>query len=137
MKYINNSNFGIGFERFFTEFEQALAVGPALSYPPHNIVRIGNEGNEFLVELAVAGFSGNELNIEVKNNTLTITGKKTDKDERNYSHKGIGTRAFERSFKLAEQVIVENATLANGILGVSLKLEIPEEKKPRNIAIEY
>jgi len=130
MKY---NTFGIGFDQFFADVERAFKE-PVVTYPPHNIVRLDN--NEFIVELAVAGFSKDELTIELKEKSLLVSGQKNEKDEREYTHKGIGTRSFDRTFKLAEHVIVTDATITNGILGISLKLEIPEEKKPLKINIK-
>ena len=103
-------------------------------YPPHNVVKLDEDN--FVIELAVAGFDTKELGIETVENSLVITGEKHDKDEREYSHKGISTRKFTRRFSLAEHVHVSGASLEHGILSISLERQIPEEKKPRTIKIK-
>ena len=105
-------------------------------YPPYNIERTGE--NAYRVSVAVAGFAENELNIELKENTLTIKGEKQAKTEENAGevlYQGIAARAFERVFQLADFVQVKGATLENGLLHVDLVREIPETKKPRQIPI--
>lgn len=112
----------------------ARADSAAPSYPPFNIEEVGE--NAYRIELAVAGFSDEELEIEVKDSTLTISGRKLDTDEgRAFLHRGIAQRAFERRFQLADHVIVEGAALKNGLLVVDLKRELPERLKPRKIEI--
>ena len=107
----------------------------APGYPPYNIERTGE--NDYRVTVAVAGFGENELSIEAKENTLTIKGSKQVKEEQNGEvlYQGIAARAFERVFQLADHVLVKNASLENGLLHVDLVREIPEAKKPRQIAI--
>ena len=107
----------------------------APGYPPYNIERTGE--NDYRVTVAVAGFGENELSIEAKENTLTIKGSKQIKEEQNGEvlYQGIAARAFERVFQLADHVQVKNANLENGLLHVDLVREIPEAKKPRQIAI--
>jgi len=93
--------------------------------------------NEYRVTMAVAGFTEDELEIEVKDQTLTISGKKVESDEdRNFLHRGIATRSFERRFQLADHVQVTGAQLENGLLHVDTRREIPEALKPRTIAIQ-
>jgi molecular chaperone IbpA len=106
------------------------------TYPPYNIERVSED--EYRVTMAVAGFGQDDITIEVKQNTLTVSGKKADKTEgkSEYLHQGIAQRAFERRFQLADYVQVEGAELGNGLLHISLKREIPEAMKPRTIAIK-
>ncbi|MFY8139368.1 MAG: Hsp20 family protein, partial [Caulobacter sp.] len=95
--------------------------------------------NAYRIEIAVAGFKPDELNIEVKENLLTVTGRKTANDDaganRTYLHRGLAERDFERRFQLADYVIVTEAALDNGLLSISLKRELPEALKPRRIEI--
>ncbi len=104
------------------------------AYPPYNIELTGED--KYRITMAVAGFSESELNIEVKQNNLSVTGKKQlDKDGRQFLHQGIAARNFERRFQLADYVRVENAKLENGLLHVELLREVPEAMKPRTIEI--
>ena len=102
-------------------------------YPPHNIIK--ESETEYLIELAVAGFSREDIKIEQKERSLKITGEYTSKG-REVIHRGISTRDFRRSFRLSEYVQVTGASFRDGILAVHLKLEIPEEKQPRQIKID-
>jgi molecular chaperone IbpA len=127
----------VGFDRLFSMLDQfASPEGASPGYPPYNIERTGE--NEYRISVAVAGFSQNELNIEMKENALTIRGEKSQgQDERKGEvlYQGIAARAFERVFQLADFVQVKGAALENGLLHVDLVREIPEAKKPRQIAI--
>jgi molecular chaperone IbpA len=126
----------IGFDRFFSLLDQAGGPESAPAYPPYNIERTGE--NAYRISVAVAGFSQPELNIELKENTLTIRGEKQSKSEEKAGetlYQGIAARAFERIFQLADFVQVKGAALENGLLHVDLVREIPEAKKPRQIAI--
>ncbi|HEX5079117.1 MAG TPA: Hsp20 family protein, partial [Geminicoccaceae bacterium] len=107
----------------------------APGYPPYNIERTGE--NAYRISVAVAGFGENELTIEAKENTLTVKGEKQVKEESNGEvlYQGIAARAFERVFQLADYVVVKGANLENGLLHIDLVREIPEAKKPRQIAI--
>ena len=123
----------VGFEPLFSELERLTSGTPGQdNYPPHNIVKLDDE--HFSIELAVAGFSKDDVEVELKDGTLTISGSKTE-DERNYAHKGISSRKFSKSFRLAEYVVVDDADLANGVLVVNLRVDIPEEKRPQKIKI--
>ena len=103
-------------------------------YPPYNIER--TDENAYRVEIAVAGFRPEELTVEVKENLLTVQGRKTANDEaKRYLHRGLAERNFERRFQLADYVVVSDATLADGLLSISLQRELPEALKPRTIAI--
>ncbi|HUZ11300.1 MAG TPA: Hsp20 family protein [Caulobacteraceae bacterium] len=123
----------VGFDRLADLLDSAQAE-TATGYPPYNIERTAE--NEYLVEIAVAGFKPEELDIEVKESVLTVEGRKTaGEDERRYLHRGLAERNFERRFQLAEYVVVTDARLADGLLRVSLKRELPEALKPRHIEI--
>jgi molecular chaperone IbpA len=125
----------VGFDRLFSLFDQ-LGDNGSPGYPPYNIERTGE--NEYRITVAVAGFAENELSIEVKENALTIRGDKqvkTDEHKGETLYQGIAARAFERVFQLADFVQVKGASLENGLLHVDLVREIPEAKKPRQIAI--
>ena len=126
----------VGFDRLFSLVDQLAGHDGSPGYPPYNIERTGE--NDYRVTVAVAGFAENELNIEVKENTLTIRGDKQAKTEEQKGetlYQGIAARAFERVFQLADHVQVKGAGLENGLLHVDLVREIPEAKKPRQIAI--
>ncbi|GHF94376.1 Hsp20 family protein [Thalassotalea marina] len=124
----------IGFDRLASIIDSALASdNTAGVYPPYNIEML--EENKYAITIAVAGFSQEELDIQVENGVLTVRGNKTKKDEGKYLYHGIANRTFERKFNLADYVEVTNAELANGLLTVDLVKEIPEAMKPRTIAI--
>ncbi len=126
----------VGFDRLADMIDTAAKQEPAGGYPPYNIEQLGE--HEYQIELAVAGFSEDDLDIQVQENVLTISGKRvpsTDGDSRNFLHRGIAERSFERRFHLADNVEVREAELLNGLLQVRLEREIPEEKKPRQISI--
>lgn len=103
------------------------------SYPPYNIELLSE--NAYRITMAVAGFAEEEISIEVKEQSLTITGEKVDDQETEYLHQGIAARNFERRFNLAEHVEITGASLTNGLLHVDLKRELPEAMKPRTIKI--
>ena len=127
----------IGFDNLSNMLDSAFKIDErALSYPPYNIAKLSDDDYE--ISMAVAGFKQNELTITVEKNTLVVTGsaaEKTEDGSREYLHRGIATRSFERKFSLAEHVKVVAADLADGLLTLKLKREIPEESKPRTIAI--
>ena len=124
----------VGFDRMAALLETA-ATSEASGYPPYNIAR--TDENAYRIELAVAGFRPEELSIEVKENRLAISGRKTANDEvKTYLHRGLAERNFERRFQLADYVIVTDADLADGLLTVSLKRELPEALKPRRVQIK-
>jgi len=123
----------VGFDRLADLLDSAAADGGA-GYPPYNIER--TDENAYRVEIAVAGFRTDELNIEVKENLLTVTGRKAANDEpRRFLHRGLAERNFERKFQLADYVVVTEAALADGLLSIALKRELPEALKPRRIEI--
>lgn len=124
----------VGFDRINQLMDNAMRLDAAPGYPPFNIEQTGDDG--FRIELAVAGFAPEELNIEFKDSTLTVTGRKAPVEEaRRFLHRGIAERSFERRFGLADYVRVDSARLENGVLVVDLLRELPEAMKPRTIAI--
>jgi len=125
----------VGFDRLFNELNRTFANSKNDNYPPHNIVQL-NE-TEYQIEIAVAGFAENKIEIELKENLLTVRGEQTKKEDVVYLHKGIGTRNFVRTFPLGEHVEVKGATVKNGILTVDLEVVIPEEKQSKKIAITF
>jgi molecular chaperone IbpA len=125
----------VGFDRMASLLETAQRLDAAPGYPPYNIEVTGEDA--YRIELAVAGFSEADLTIELKDNTLTVTGKKDGGEtDRRFIHRGIAERGFERRFQLADHVIVTGAALANGLLSIALVREVPEAMKPRRIAIQ-
>lgn len=126
----------VGFDRMTRLLDAATRLDDsALSYPPYNIEKTGE--NAYRITMAVAGFGEDDLNITAQENSLVIAGK-VDKpeEERKFLYRGIAGRAFERRFELAEHIKVAGASLVNGLLHVDLVREIPEAMKPRSIKIE-
>ena len=125
----------VGFDRLFSMLDQFGSVEAAPSYPPYNIERTGE--NAYRISIAVAGFTQDDLNIEVKENALTVRGERKPEGDKKAEvlYQGIAARTFERRFQLADHVQVTGAALENGLLHVDLVREIPEAKKPRQIAI--
>ncbi len=123
----------VGFDRVFDLLD---TVGKAETggYPPYNIERLDED--DYRITLAVAGFSEEELDVELHENTLTVTGSRGEADEgRTFLYQGIAGRSFQRRFQLAEHVKVAGASLVNGLLNIELQREIPESAKPRKISI--
>lgn len=127
--------FGIGFDPFFDELMRMDAQQTNSNYPPYNIVEINED--EYMISIAVAGFGPDNLTITKTQNLLLIEGLSTSAADVKYLHHGIGARSFRREFKLADHVDVEGSTLELGILNIHLKREVPEEQKPKTIAISY
>lgn len=125
----------IGFDHLARLLDEASTFETP-TYPPYNIERMGED--EYLISLAIAGFSSDDVNIEVKGNDLTISGKKTDKPngKKEYLHQGIAGRSFQQTFQLADHVEVKGAELNEGLLQISLQRVVPEAMKPRTIAIQ-
>ena len=125
----------VGFDRLASMIDSIGTFdNDAPAYPPYNIERVGE--NEYRITMAVAGFAESELNVEAKENTLTVRGEHSDEsDETEYLHRGIATRSFERRFQLEEHVVVGGASFENGLLHIDLVREIPEAMKPRTISI--
>ncbi|MNK31714.1 Small heat shock protein IbpA [compost metagenome] len=127
----------VGFDRLARQLESAARSSQENGWPPYNIETTGE--NAYRIEIAVAGFSPDELNIEAKENSLTVTGKKAANDDasvqKTYLHRGLAERDFERRFQLADYVVVKGADLSNGLLTIDLQRELPEALKPRRIEI--
>ena len=131
--------FGIGFDNMFDELLRVNAQQSNNNYPPYNIVQVNDD--EFMISLAVAGFGFDNLSVTKDKKFLIIEGKEYEstgkKIEPNYLHKGISNRDFRREFQLADHVEINGAHLELGILSVHLKREVPEEAKPKTIAITH
>jgi len=131
--------FSVGFDSIFEEFDRLLESSERYNsnYPPYNIRRLND--NDYKIEVALAGYSKDDIELELKDNTLTVRNKTREKvvnDESNgVIHKGISTRQFERSFTISEDIKIKNAELKNGLLNIDLERIIPDEKKPRLIDI--
>ena len=133
------TKFGIGFDNMFDELMRVSAQQSSTNYPPYNIVQINED--EYTISLAVAGFGLDNLSVTKDKNFLIIEGKEyqsaSEKIVPNYLHKGISNRDFRREFQLADHVEISNAHLELGILSVHLRREVPEDAKPKTIAITY
>lgn len=127
----------VGFDRLFQLLDTVGSSDPdAPSYPPYNIERVSE--NDFRITMAVAGFARDDIKIELKEQTLQVRGEKKpepDAESRQYVHRGIAQRAFERRFQLADHVEVKGADLKDGLLHIDLQRNIPERMKPRTITI--
>jgi molecular chaperone IbpA len=133
--------FGIGFDNLFDDLMRVNAQQGNTNYPPYDIVQISDD--EYTISLAVAGFGHDNLTVTKNKNTLMIEGQHSrdtvDNEDTTtkYLHKGISERSFRREFQLADHVEISNAHLELGILSIHLKREVPEEAKPKTIAITY
>ncbi|ERI14221.1 heat-shock protein [Ochrobactrum sp. EGD-AQ16] len=123
----------IGFDRLVNALEAASRVESIDNWPPYDIAK--TDEDEYRITMAVAGFSEDELSITQEQNMLLVAGSKAPDENTQYLHRGIAGRSFQRRFQLADHVRVEGATLVNGLLTINLRREIPEEMKPRRIAI--
>ena len=125
----------IGFDRMQRLFDAATRMDETMpSYPPYNIEALGE--NAYRLTMAVAGFSTDELDVTIKEDTLSISATVAKNDAENaYLHRGIAGRSFERRFALAEHIKVAGANLVNGLLHIDLTREVPEEKKPHKVEI--
>ena len=125
----------IGFDQIADLMDRVMTNdGPQQTYPPYNIEKTADDA--YRISIAVAGFTGDDLGVEVKENALIVTAKKADEaEEKSYLHRGIATRAFERRFHLADHVRVTGASHVDGMLHIDLQREIPEALKPRRIEI--
>lgn len=130
------TKFGIGFDNVFEELMR-MNSQQSTNYPPYNIVKQSEDS--FYIEIATAGFSEGEVAINLDNRLLSIKGRiqRVEDNDNEYLHRGISSRDFDREFTLAEHVEVVNASQRDGILTVYLERKIPEEKKPKSIAINY
>lgn len=125
----------IGFDRLFDLLENSASNGASggENYPPFDLVKV--DDNHYRINLAVAGFKSDEIDLTAQQNQLVVTGRKGDDDKAEYIHRGIANRSFERRFGLADHIRVTDADLKDGLLSIDLVREIPEAMKPRKIAI--
>jgi len=125
----------VGFDRMFDDMERRFANQINNNYPPHNIIKTGD--NDYLIQVAVAGFSKTEITVELEDNHLTIKGESqtTEYHPEQYLHRGLASRDFTKVFPLAEHIEVKGAQIENGILTVMLERIVPEELKPRVIEV--
>jgi molecular chaperone IbpA len=126
----------VGFDRLFDMLENSTAGQGQENYPPFDLIKLGD--NDYRIELAVAGFKPNEIDITAQQNVLIVSGKKAEESEsrgQDYIYRGIATRSFERRFALADHIQVRGADLKDGLLAIELVREIPEAMKPRKISI--
>ena len=126
----------VGFEDTVKQLDSiARSTAKSFGYPPYNILKV--DDNKYVIEVAVAGFGKQDLTVELKENSLVVSGNITaDAPVENYLYKGIADRAFTRKFNLADTVEIQNTQLMNGMLKIFLENVIPESKKPRKIDIE-
>ncbi len=145
-RHLNTANLGdfitsltpftVGMDRMIRDLEQFSNsyTGSSTGYPPYNIEQV--DDGKWIISMAIAGFSEDDIEVSQKERNLTVKGKIKDKDDENeFVHRGIANRSFERTFRLGPHVIVKNATLKNGMLAIDLEQELPEEEKPRDIPI--
>lgn len=124
----------VGFDRFNDLFESTLRNETTHAYPPHNVEKHGE--NEYRIVVAAAGLTEQDMDIQVENGVLTVAGGKRENESQvTYLHQGIAQRAFRLSFRLADHIEVQGASLTNGLLSIDLLRVVPEEAKPRRIAI--
>src|ERR1044072_2288327 len=126
----------VGFDRLFDMLENSSTGQAQENYPPFDLIKLGD--NEYRIELAVAGFKSEEIDITAQQNVLIVSGKKGEDSENrgnDYIYRGIATRSFERRFALADHIQVRGADLKDGLLAIELVREIPEAMKPRKISI--
>ena len=124
----------VGFDNIFNELERLVdGTTPTrnTSFPPHNIIKL--DDNKYVVEMAVAGFGQDEVDVEIHDGTLIVKGEKKDQTEVDYLYRGIATRSFTKSIRLSESIEVRGAQFKDGILRIALENIIPEHKKPRKI----
>jgi molecular chaperone IbpA len=132
--FLNNSPipYTIGFERLFDQLEEFIYHNKKLpSYPPYNIKR---DGDNFIIEMALAGFSKDDIEVTVTEDILTVSSNK-ENSKKDELYRGISDRKFTRNFSMADDIVVKSVKLENGLLIIKLEREIPEEKKPRKIKI--
>ena len=124
----------IGFDHVWSEIERLSEMADNKLYPPHNVVK--KDETHFSIELALAGYNKEQLTVEVKDGILVVAGGKGDGEvEREYLHRGISAKKFTRTFRLSEHVVVDGADFIDGLLVIDLRVEVPEEKRPRSIPI--
>lgn len=125
----------IGFDRLARLMDSVQAGAEASAYPPYNIEKLGEDS--YRITMAVAGFSQDDLDLTVQDNTLVVTGRTANEAQKTeVLYRGIAGRAFERRFVLADHIMVEGAEMQNGLLHINLKRVVPESLKPRRVAIQ-
>jgi len=130
--------FAVGFDQMFDDLLRHTSSTQSTNYPPYNVVK--HSDDKFVIELAVAGFKEGDITITVEKNQLTVVGEKAIEatpTKVEYLHRGISARNFTRSWALADHVEILNANVTDGILTIELERQIPEEQKPKKIAITY
>ena len=140
MTYAYGNNFlpgTVGFDRLFStlnEVEDFLSNKKPQSYPPYNIVKF--DDSNYQIQIAVAGFDKNEIDIQLNQNRLSVNGSiETTEDQPEYLHRGLAARNFNHNFTLSDTIVVKSADIVNGVLNIDLENVIPEEKRPRKISI--
>lgn len=123
----------IGFDHVWSEIERLSDMADNKLYPPHNVVK--NDETNFSIELALAGYSKDQISVQVKDGLLVVDGGKPGDNDREYLHRGISAKKFTRTFRLSEHVVVDGADFIDGLLVIDLRVEVPEEKRPRSIDI--
>ena len=128
-------NLTVWFDDIFDQLSSmSKYVNDIPNYPPYNIKKVGKD--KYQLDMALAGFSKDDVKVEVNDNTLTVSASSSDKEDDSYAHKGIAKRAFKRQWTLVEHLEVQDAKLKDGVLTVDMKLNLPDEKKPRTIKIK-
>ena len=131
--FVYPRNAFLGFDHIFDQLEN-IHQHAKDTYPPHNVIK--HDNMKYEIELAVAGFNKDHIDIEIKDHVLTITGDRPQRrDQNSYVHKGISARRFKKSYRLSEYTEVTGADMKDGILTVGLEVVLPEEKRPRKINI--
>ena len=125
--------FAIGFDRTFQLLNRADTLHENTNYPPYNIIK--HDAENYCIEIAVAGFTKEDISISKEKERLSIEGKQEEGEEQEYVHKGLASRSFKRTFTLADDIVVKGADMKNGILSVDLERIVPEEDKPQEIKI--
>lgn len=123
----------IGFDHVWSEIERLSEMTDNKVYPPHNVVKHDEEN--FSVELALAGYAKEDLIVEVRDGILLVASDTKSESDREYLHKGISQKRFRRTFRLSEHVVVDGADFKDGLLVIDLRVQLPEEKRPRTITI--
>ena len=128
-------NMTVGFDDIFDQLSSmSKYVNDIPNYPPYNIKKVGKD--KYQLDMALAGFTKEDVKVETGDNVLTISASSSDKEDDSFVHKGIAKRAFKRQWTLAEHLEVQDAKLKDGVLTVDMKLNLPEEKKPKTIKIK-
>jgi len=129
----NLSTSFVGFDRLFNElFKHQGLQHSTPSYPPYNLIK---DGDTYVIEMALAGLTNKDIDVEVAENVLTISYQKKEEDREGMVHRGLAMRSFNRSFNLAEDIVVKKASFKNGLLSIIMERIVPEEKKPKKIKI--